>query len=520
MDAKIPSMLMTMAVTALLSIGLTVAVRTAARRWRVVDRPDAVRRLHKGQMPLWGGVAVYLAMVLGLLLAVNHPRLASPALSSLAAALIPAAGLACLFGALDDLWRFASRTKLALQLLAVLPIVCAGYWIDHIVVFGYPIVLGWGGIPLTILWLLGCINALNLIDGMDGLASIVGLSAAAMMSIIAVSMGNNHVAVIAIVLAGALGGFLVYNLPPASIFLGDSGSTLIGLVLGILGIQGAMKTSATLAITGAGGDHDLADVRRGDGRGPPQTDGPELRRGRPAAHPSPPLGSRLAALAGVVHPRRRVPDHGGRRHGRHRLPQRCPGLDHGREPGGADGPPAAVRPLRVDAAERGDQPAAEGAGEPLVLAAGRPASGREPYGPGDPPGRRTSKGGLKLMPADLDLDVGVVYTHEQDLMPRLLCTAAASGDGLAMRLVLVDNASAEGVEPFRNVAARTRIVRNRVRLPYAANLNRILEVSTARYLLLLNTDMFFDPPAQCLARMVQFMDAPAGVRGVRLPALS
>ncbi len=249
MDAKIPSMLMTMAVTALLSIGLTVAVRAAARRWRVVDRPDAVRRLHKGQMPLWGGVAVYLAMVLGLLLAVNHPRLASPALSSLAAALIPAAGLACLFGALDDLWRFASRTKLALQLLAVLPIVCAGYWIDHIVVFGYPIVLGWGGIPLTILWLLGCINALNLIDGMDGLASIVGLSAAAMMSIIAVSMGNNHVAVIAIVLAGALGGFLVHNLPPASIFLGDSGSTLIGLVLGILGIQGAMKTSATLAIT-------------------------------------------------------------------------------------------------------------------------------------------------------------------------------------------------------------------------------------------------------------------------------
>ncbi len=242
-------MLMTTAVTAVAAMVLTALVRAAAWRWRVVDRPDGKRKFHHGRVPLWGGVAVYLALVLGLLAAMSLPSLAGPALRSLAAALIPAGGLACFFGALDDLWHFASRTKLALQFLAVLPVVAAGFWIDRIVAFGYPITLGWLGVPLTILWLLGCINALNLIDGMDGLASIVGLSAAAMMSIIAVSMGNNHVAVIALVLAGALAGFLVYNFPPASIFLGDSGSTMIGLVLGILGIQGAMKTSTTLAIT-------------------------------------------------------------------------------------------------------------------------------------------------------------------------------------------------------------------------------------------------------------------------------
>ncbi len=242
-------MLTTTAVTAVAATALTALVRAAAWRWRVVDRPDGKRKFHHGRVPLWGGVAVYLALVLGLLAAMSQPSLAGPAQGSLAAALIPAGGLACFFGALDDLWQFASRTKLALQFLAVLPVVAAGYWIDRIVAFGYPITLGWLGIPLTILWLLGCINALNLIDGMDGLASIVGLSAATMMSIIAVSMGNNHVAVIALLLAGALGGFLVYNLPPASIFLGDSGSTMIGLVLGSLGIQGAMKTSTTLAIT-------------------------------------------------------------------------------------------------------------------------------------------------------------------------------------------------------------------------------------------------------------------------------
>jgi UDP-GlcNAc:undecaprenyl-phosphate GlcNAc-1-phosphate transferase len=157
--------------------------------------------------------------------------------------------MACLFGSLDDRFDLNARLKLVLQLLAVSPIVAAGYYVDFVVLFGWRIELGWFGIPLTILWLLGCINALNLIDGMDGLASMVGLSTAAMMGIIAVSTGNDHVAVIASLMAAALAGFLLYNLPPASVFLGDSGSTMIGLVIGILGIQGSMKSSATLAIT-------------------------------------------------------------------------------------------------------------------------------------------------------------------------------------------------------------------------------------------------------------------------------
>ena len=103
--------------------------------------------------------------------------------------------------------------------------------------------------PLTVLWLLGCINAMNLLDGMDGLASMVGLFTAVTMAVIATHQGNQYVAVIAIALAGALAGFLVHNRPPASIFLGDSGSMVIGLVVGILGVCSTLKTSATLAIT-------------------------------------------------------------------------------------------------------------------------------------------------------------------------------------------------------------------------------------------------------------------------------
>jgi GT2 family glycosyltransferase len=122
------------------------------------------------------------------------------------------------------------------------------------------------------------------------------------------------------------------------------------------------------------------------------------------------------------------------------------------------------------------------------------------------------------MDTALDLDVGVIYTQERQWIARLLATLAASADGLAMRLLLVDNASAEGVEPWRRLVPRTEVLGNPRRLSYAANLNRILQVSTARYVLLLNSDMFFDPPAQCAARMVRFMEAhpDCGIAGCRL----
>ena len=196
-----------------------------------------------------GGVAVYGATVLGLL-AVHLGTGASVKFTAISTAWMLAAGFVCLVGSVDDCFNLPSRLKLALQILSVLPIVLSKYYIGRIVAFGCPIELGWLGIPLTVLWLVGCINALNLLDGMDGLASIVGLSTAAMLGLIAASQGQYHVAMMALALAAALAGFLVYNLPPASIFLGDSGSMVIGLTIGVLGIQGALKTSATLAITG------------------------------------------------------------------------------------------------------------------------------------------------------------------------------------------------------------------------------------------------------------------------------
>ena len=214
----------------------------------VVDRPDGKRKLHGQPVPLWGGVAVYAATAIGLAAALLDAG-APPPLLRLSAVWMAAAGIVCLVGGIDDCFELSPRVKLALQIVSVLPIILCGYSIDRIVVFGWAIEFGWVGIPLTVLWLLGCINALNLLDGMDGLASIVGLSTAAMMGMIAANLGHGHVAAMAMILAAALAGFLVYNLPPASVFLGDSGSMVIGLSVGMLGMQGTLKTSATLAIT-------------------------------------------------------------------------------------------------------------------------------------------------------------------------------------------------------------------------------------------------------------------------------
>ncbi|MBI1900615.1 MAG: undecaprenyl/decaprenyl-phosphate alpha-N-acetylglucosaminyl 1-phosphate transferase [Planctomycetia bacterium] len=230
-------------------LALTPVARRVARRLCIVDAPDGKRKLQTASIPLLGGVAVYLAVTLALLLAGPIAPGSPAAFWPLALAAIVAGFFVCALGCYDDSRDLAARFKLLLQFASVLPVILAGYSVDRIVVFGQPVELGFFGIPLTALWLVGCINAFNLLDGMDGLASTVGLTTAAIMAVIALAHGNAQVALVALALAGALGGFLAYNLPPARIYLGDSGSMVIGLVVGLLAIQGSMKTAATLSIT-------------------------------------------------------------------------------------------------------------------------------------------------------------------------------------------------------------------------------------------------------------------------------
>src|SRR5262249_62147366 len=106
--------------------------------------------------------------------------------------------------------------------------------------FGFSLSVALPSLAVTLLWFLGCMNVWNLIDGMDGLASGVGLLVSATLTLVAVHNQNFEAAVLSVALAGSLAGFLLYNWHPACIFLGDSGSMLIGLLIGVIAVQGAM----------------------------------------------------------------------------------------------------------------------------------------------------------------------------------------------------------------------------------------------------------------------------------------
>ena len=222
-------------------------------RWLgIVDRPDGHRKLHTHAVPLTGGPTVLLSIIVSIAVTKYvFPDLLSVSdgdvrfLLSLSGASL----LIVLVGMLDDRFGLRGRQKLAGQFLAALIMVPSGILIQRIEVFGYPIEFGDVAPFVTVFWILGAVNALNLIDGVDGLASTTGiilsLSVAAVTYILG---GRPDGLLISLALAGALTGFLFFNFPPAKMFLGDSGSMLIGLVLGSVALKCSFKQYAAVAL--------------------------------------------------------------------------------------------------------------------------------------------------------------------------------------------------------------------------------------------------------------------------------
>ena len=140
------------------------------------------------------------------------------------------------------------RHKLVGQVVAACILLGSDVVIRKIGVFGYTIDLGALAVPLTVLWLTGAMNAMNLLDGMDGMAATLGIVISLAISALALMTHHAAVAVAALVFSGSLLGFLCFNLSPASIFLGDSGSMLIGLVIGGLSIRASLKGSGTVLL--------------------------------------------------------------------------------------------------------------------------------------------------------------------------------------------------------------------------------------------------------------------------------
>ncbi len=228
---------------------ITPVVRSTAIRFGIVDHPDPRRKLHVRIVARAGGVAVMVAMLTGCALAlVAYARpLGLSNIYPFAGITVGMLGI-CGLGLADDIWTLRGRQKLLGQILLALGLTSVGFVVHSVRVFGFDLELGLFAIPLTVVWLLATTNALNLIDGSDGLCSTVGAITTGALGIMAHLSGNEAEACIAFALCGALLGFLIFNFPPASIFLGDSGSLLIGMISGALALRCAMKGPTTVAM--------------------------------------------------------------------------------------------------------------------------------------------------------------------------------------------------------------------------------------------------------------------------------
>ena len=230
------------------SLFLTPLCRNLALRLGFVDLPDNSRKIHRIPVPRIGGVAIalsYIAAYAGVLLWRSDDS-DLWALLSTARSLIPATVLVFVVGLGDDLFNLSPLHKLAGELLAAILAISSGVMIHSIGGFSLN---PWIGAPLTIVWLVGCANAVNLVDGVDGLASGIGLLAAATTVVAALLDGNFPLAIATVPLVGALIGFLRYNFNPASIFLGDSGSLMLGFLLGCFGVIWTEKAATVLGMT-------------------------------------------------------------------------------------------------------------------------------------------------------------------------------------------------------------------------------------------------------------------------------
>ncbi len=223
---------------------LTPLTSRLARAVGAVDRPKE-RGLGKGETPLLGGLAMLAAVLLAAALLLDF----GPVVEDRFRGILAGASVIALVGALDDRFDLHAALKLAGQVLAAYIPVQAGVEVSNITLplLG-PQELGSAGGPLTIAGLVLVMNVVNLSDGIDGLAAGVCAISAITFTIIAFDLSRGHAAVLAAITAGAALGFLVHNFHPASAFMGDCGSNLLGLLLGCIAVEGAVKTQAVLAL--------------------------------------------------------------------------------------------------------------------------------------------------------------------------------------------------------------------------------------------------------------------------------
>jgi UDP-GlcNAc:undecaprenyl-phosphate GlcNAc-1-phosphate transferase len=230
----------------LIALILTPVVKNLAVRMGAVDDPrkdkDPERRMHSNPIPRMGGLAIALGFLLSTLIFL--PILGEEYGNY--RGMLLGAVIVVVLGVFDDIYDLRAKFKLGVQIIAALIAVLSG---NQIVALSNPNVfssepywiLGWLSIPVTVVWIVGMTNAVNLIDGLDGLACGVSSISSLTLLVIALILGEPIVAILVAALAGGCLGFLPYNMNPAKIFMGDTGSTFLGYILAVISVQGLFK---------------------------------------------------------------------------------------------------------------------------------------------------------------------------------------------------------------------------------------------------------------------------------------
>jgi UDP-GlcNAc:undecaprenyl-phosphate/decaprenyl-phosphate GlcNAc-1-phosphate transferase len=227
------------------SLVLTPIFRDVFRSYKVVDQPDHSRKVHVYPIPRVGGIAIAIAYVLAFYLALPSDGSVRSDLS-IVEKILPSAILVFATGLVDDFFGLKPWQKLIGQIIAA----CLAWWagVRLGIIGDKPVAEPWAFV-LTVGWLLLCTNAFNLVDGLDGLAAGVGVFATLTIFTSAAIQGNQPLMFATLPLAGCLLGFLCFNFNPASVFLGDGGSLLIGFLLGCFGLIWTAKSVTLLGLT-------------------------------------------------------------------------------------------------------------------------------------------------------------------------------------------------------------------------------------------------------------------------------
>jgi UDP-GlcNAc:undecaprenyl-phosphate/decaprenyl-phosphate GlcNAc-1-phosphate transferase len=229
--------------TLIVSTSLVPFVIRFAKLIGAVDKPDN-RKIHNGLMPRIGGLAIYIAFLIGFIYISSFEKLPT--------SIIVGISIIALTGFIDDKFQIKPWQKLLGQVAAAGVILSDGFFIKYLTIpfIEQSIQVSiWIALPISFLWIIGVTNSVNLIDGLDGLASGVTIIAGAAIFVMALIMNDTQVALLSIALIGATLGFWFFNFHPAKIFMGDTGSLLLGFLLSILSIIGFKQvTIITLII--------------------------------------------------------------------------------------------------------------------------------------------------------------------------------------------------------------------------------------------------------------------------------